>query len=68
MKNSITIPIKDWNELKENIAKQEPTIMELKEIIDTQRQQLDAQIKKKEDFIAKQDELIQQLFNQLNLI
>ena len=42
-----------------------PAIMELKEIIDTQRQQLEEQIKKKEDFIAKQDELIQQLFKQL---
>ena len=39
--------------------------MELKEIIDTQRQQLEEQIKKKEDFIAKQDEIIQQLFKQL---
>jgi hypothetical protein len=54
MENSITISMKDWNALKENIAKQGPAIMELKE-----------QIKKKEDFIAKQDELIQQLFKQL---
>jgi hypothetical protein len=65
MDNSITISMKDWNALKENIAKQGPAIMELKEIIDTQRQQLEEQIKKKEDFIAKQDELIQQLFKQL---
>tara|TARA_R110000737_G_scaffold161412_1_gene189287 strand:- start:16 stop:216 length:201 start_codon:yes stop_codon:yes gene_type:complete len=65
MENSITISMKDWNELKENIAKQGPAIMELKEIIDTQRQQLEEQIKKKEDFIAKQDEIIQQLFKQL---
>jgi hypothetical protein len=65
MENSITISMKDWNALKENIAKQGPAIMELKEIIDTQRQQLEEQIKKKEDFIAKQDELIQQLFKQL---
>ena len=65
MENSITIPMKDWNALKENIAKQGPAIMELKEIIDTQRQQLEEQIKKKEDFIAKQDEIIQQLFKQL---
>tara|TARA_R110000751_G_scaffold264548_1_gene363648 strand:- start:558 stop:734 length:177 start_codon:yes stop_codon:yes gene_type:complete len=57
--------MKDWNALKENIAKQGPAIMELKEIIDTQRQQLEEQIKKKEDFIAKQDEIIQQLFKQL---
>ena len=65
MENSITIPMKDWNALKENIAKQGPAIMALKEIIDTQRQQLEVQIKKKEDFIAKQDELIQKLFKQL---
>jgi len=65
MDNSITISMKDWKALKENIAKQGPAIMELKEIIDTQRQQLEEQIKKKEDFIAKQDELIQQLFKQL---
>ena len=65
MENSITISMKDWNALKENIAKQGPAIMELKEIIDTQRQLFEEQIKKKEDFIAKQDELIQQLFKQL---
>ena len=65
MENSITIPMKDWNALKENIAKQGPAIMELKEIIDTQRQLFEEQIKKKEDFIAKQDEIIQQLFKQL---
>tara|TARA_R110002110_G_scaffold398059_1_gene613479 strand:- start:53 stop:253 length:201 start_codon:yes stop_codon:yes gene_type:complete len=65
MDNSITISMKDWNALKENIAKQGPAIMELKEIIDTQRQQLEEQIKKKEDFIAKQDEIIQQLIKQV---
>ena len=65
MENSITISMKDWNALKENIAKQGPAIIELKEIVDTQRQQLEEQIKKKEDFIAKQDEIIQQLFKQL---
>mgnify|MGYP003638416263 FL=1 len=65
MENSITISMKDWNALKENIAKQGPAIMELKEIIDTQRQLFEEQIKKKEDFIAKQDEIIQQLFKQL---
>tara|TARA_R110000824_G_scaffold71948_2_gene183987 strand:+ start:460 stop:660 length:201 start_codon:yes stop_codon:yes gene_type:complete len=65
MENSITISMKDWNALKENIAKQGPAIMELKEIIDTQRQQLEEQIKKKEDFIAKQDEIIQQLIKQV---
>jgi len=65
MENSITISMKDWNALKENIATQSPAIMELKEMIDTQTQQLEEQIKKKEDFIAKQDELIQQLFKQL---
>ena len=65
MDNSITISMKDWNALKENIAKQGPAIMELKEIIDTQRQLFEEQIKKKEDFIAKQDEIIQQLFKQL---
>ena len=65
MENSITISMKDWNALKENIATQSPAIMELKEMIDTQTQQLEEQIKKKEDFIAKQDEIIQQLFKQL---
>ena len=58
MENSITISMKDWNALKENIAKQEPAIMELKEIFEEQ-------IKRKEDFIAKQDEIIQQLFKKL---
>ncbi len=65
MENSITISMKDWNTLKENIAKQGPAIMELKEIIDTQRQLFEKQIKKKEDFIEKLDEIIQQLFKQL---
>ena len=65
MENSITISMKDWNALKENIAKQGPVIMELKEIIDTQRQLFEEQIKKKEEIIGLRDEIIQQLFKQL---
>jgi len=54
------INMKDWNELKENLKKQ-------KDITDELTKGYYLSIKEKDDFILKQNELIEKIFKQLNI-
>ena len=62
------INMKDWNKLKENLNKIEENLKKQKDITDELTKGYYLSIKEKDDFILKQDELIEKLFKQLNLV
>ena len=62
------INMKDWNRLKENLNKIEENLKKQKDITDELTKGYYLSIKEKNDFILKQDELIEKLFKQLNLV
>ena len=61
------INMKDWNRLKENLNKIEENLKKQKDITDELTKGYYLSIKEKDDFILKQDELIEKLFKQLKM-